>query len=155
MWFFVENSIPVSKLGWETRHTVKFGLFWGPLFTWDFSNIGSIVKKFCAPDKIRPSLQSWTTFLFDQLEGWNFHSWLYYICTLHRVNRKKNLSSEQNPSRQAFFMKEAEKNPSETIYRCDFLWGIRIRCRNWAEKPGTWSNFGFLGDHFSLEIFPS
>ena len=109
MWFFVENRIPVSKLGWETRHTVKFGLFWGPLFTWDFPNIGSIVKKFCALGK--------------------------------------------NPSRQAFFMKEAEKNPSETHYRCDFSWRIRFQCRNWGEKPSTRSNLGFFGDHFSLEIF--
>ena len=55
MWFFVENWIPVSKLGWDARHTVKFGPFWGPLFTWDFSNIGSIVKKFLPSEKIRPA----------------------------------------------------------------------------------------------------
>ena len=51
----MENWIPVSKLGWETRHTVKFGLFGGPLFTWDFPIIGSIVKKFLTPEKIRPA----------------------------------------------------------------------------------------------------
>ena len=109
MCFFVENWIPVSKLGWETRHTVKFGLFWGPLFTWDFSNIGSIFKKKSALGK--------------------------------------------NPSRQAFFVKEAEKNPSETLYRCQFAWRIGFQCRNWGEKPGTRSNLGFFEDHFSPEIF--
>ena len=109
MWFFVENRIPVSKLGWETRHTVKFGLFWGPLFTWDFPNIGSIVKKFCAPEIIRPA--------------------------------------------RRFFMKEAENNPSENLYRCDFAWRIGFRCRICYEKAGEQSNLGFLGDHFSLEIF--
>ena len=109
MWFFVENQIPVSKLGWETRNTGKFGLFWGPLFTWDFSNIGSIIKKICAVGK--------------------------------------------NPSRQPLFKKEAEKNPSETLYRCDFSWRIGLRCRNWGEKPGTQSNLGFFGTTFHLRFF--
>ena len=56
----MENWIPVSKLWWKTRHMVEFGLFGGPLFTWDFSNIGSIVKKFWYPEKIRPARRfSW------------------------------------------------------------------------------------------------
>ena len=29
----------------ECQLPISFGLFWGPLFTWDFSNIGSLVKK--------------------------------------------------------------------------------------------------------------
>ena len=73
----------------------------------------------------------------------------------HRVNRKKISPLGKNPSRQAHFMKEAEKNHSATLYRCDFSWRIGFWCRNWAEKPGTRSNLGLFGNNSSLEIFPT
>ena len=55
-------------------------------------------------------------------------------------------------------MKEAEKNPSETLYRCDFSWRIRFWCRNWGEKPGKLSIWAFLGTtfhrHFQHRVTP-
>ena len=183
MWFFVENRIPVSKLGWETRHTVKFGLFGGPLFTWDFPIIGSIVKKFCRPEKIRPARHFlWRkpkktvprpfidVFFRGELDSgveigvgnpahgqiWAFLGTTFHLRFFqHRVNRKKILCPWKNSSRQPLFMKEAEKNPSENLYRCDFAWRIGFRCWNWGEKPSTQSNLGFFGDHSSLVIFPT
>ena len=165
MWFFVENCIPASKLGWETRHTVKFGLFGGPLITWGFSKIGSIVKKFLPPDKNRPARRFlWrkpkktlprpfidVIFRGESDSGveigvgnpahgqiWAFWGTTFHLrFSHHRVNRKKILSTWKNPSRQAFFMKKAEKNPSETLYRCDIVWRIGFRRQNWGGKPGT------------------
>ena len=127
----VENWIPVSKLGWETRHTVKFGLFWGPLFTWDFfSNIGSIVKKFWRTEKISPASRfSWRKskktlprLFIDVIFRGELDSgveigvgnpahgqiWAFLGTTFHlrffqdRVNRKKNFGPWKNSSCQAF-----------------------------------------------------
>ena len=109
MWFCVENSILVLKLGWETSQAVKLVLFWG------------------------------TTFHLKFFQHW--------------VTPQKSYCPFQNSSSQPLFKKEVKKNPSETLYRCDFAWSIRFWCRNWGEKPSKPSHLGFFGAHFSLEIF--
>ena len=187
----MENWIPESKSGWDTRHTVKFGLLWGPLLTWDFfSNIGSLVKKFRFRWK-NPSLSddqllskkeveknpyetlyrcdfAWRIGFRSRNRGekrgtqsnWAFceeHFWLE-ICFFSNIRSlvKKFWARWKNPSLsddQLLSKKEVEKNPSETLYRCDFAWRIGFRCRNRGEKPGTQSNLAFCGDHFWLEIF--
>ena len=142
MWFFMENSIPVSKLGWETQHTVKFGLFSGPLFPWGFSNIGSIVKKFWRPEKFRPARHFlWRkpkktlprpfidVIFHGELDSGveigvrnPAHSqiWAFLGTTLHlrffqhRVNRKKFVLP-------ATFCEGSRKTPSKNLYRWDFV----------------------------------
>ena len=140
MCFFVENWIPVSKLGWETRHTVKFGLFGGSLFTWDFPIIGSIVKKFLTPEKIRPASHflwrkpkkalprpSIDVNLRGELDSgveigvrnpahgqiWAFWGTTFHLRFFfqHRVNRKKNFIPRKKSVPPATFYEGSRKKP--------------------------------------------
>ena len=184
MCFFVENWIPVSKLGWETRHTVKFGLFGGPLFTWDFPIIGSIVKKFWAPEKIRPARhflwrkpkktlpRPFIDVIFcGELDSgveigvWNpAHGqiWAFWGTTFQwRFSIFSNIGSivkkisflGKNPSRQAFFMKEAEKTLPrpfiDVIFRGESDSGVETGVRN----PAHGQIWAFLGTTIHLRFF--
>ena len=58
-----------------------------------------------------------------------------------------------NPTKcQEVFWKEVEIVPSETLFRCNFVWGIRFRSRNGAQKPARASDLAFSDDTFHLSF---
>merc|ERR1712223_1455751 len=81
------------------------------------------------------------------------HISLEFSTVGHPQRKLSPAFQNSNPTKcQEVFWKEVEKVPSETLFRCNFVWEIRFRSRNGAQTPASASDLAFSDDTFHLSF---